>query len=63
MLCARTRVEAHDKMVAVVVGRLQFLRSLWEEESAPVRHAAHDAVLLEYDFAGGFGDSACPISV
>lgn len=63
VLCAGARVEAHNEVVAVVVGRLQFLRRLGEEESAPVRNAAHDAVLLENDPAGSFGDSENNASV
>jgi hypothetical protein len=39
------------------VCRLQLLRRLGEEESAPVGDAAHNAILLEHDLAGGFGDS------
>lgn len=57
VLCARTRVEAHDEVVAVVVGCLQFLRGLWEQEGAPVRDAAHDTIPLENNLASGFGDS------
>ena len=63
MLCARARVEAHDEVVAVVVGRLQFLRCLGEQESAPVRDAAHHAILLKDDSASGFGDSEYRVSV
>lgn len=63
MLCAGARVEAHDEMVTIVVGRLQFLRRLWEEESAPVRDAAHNAISLENDFASSFGDPECRVSV
>ena len=36
---------------------LEFFSWLGEEESAPVGDAAHDAALVEDDFAGGFGDS------
>lgn len=57
MLCAGARIEAHDEVVAVVMRRLQFLRWLGKEESAPVRDAAHNAILLENDSAGSFGDS------
>jgi hypothetical protein len=57
MLCARTRIEAHDEVVAVVVCGLQFFRGLGEEESAPVGDAAHDAALVENDFSSSFGDS------
>ena len=57
MLRARTRIEAHDEVVAVVVCRLQFLGRLGEQESAPVGDAAHNALLVEYDLSGGFGDS------
>ena len=63
VLRAGTRVEAHDEVVAVVVGRLQFLRWFWEKESAPIRDTAHDAVLFENDSASGFGDSECRVSV
>jgi hypothetical protein len=57
MLCARTCIEAHDEVVAVVVCGLQFFRRLGEEESAPVGDAAHDAALVEDDFPSRFGDS------
>ena len=57
MLCARASIEAHDEVVADVVGGLQLPRGLGQEEGAPVGDAAHDAVLLEDDLAGGFGDS------
>jgi hypothetical protein len=60
VLGARARIEAHDEVVSVVVCRLQLLRGLGEEESAPVGHATHDTVSLEYNSAGGFSDSgAC----
>jgi hypothetical protein len=59
VLCARTRIEAHDEVVAVVVCGLEFFRGLGEEESAPVGDAAHDTALVEDDFASGFGDSSC----
>lgn len=57
MLCACARIEAHDEVVTIVVGRLQFLRRLWEEKGAPVGDTANDAVLLKNDPASGFGDS------
>lgn len=57
MLCAGARVEAHDEVVAVVMGGLQFLRWLREEESTPVRDAAHDAVLLKDHLACSLCDS------
>lgn len=57
MLCAGARVEAHDEVVANVVGGLQLLRGLRQEEGAPVGHAAHDAILLEDDLAGCLCDS------
>lgn len=58
MLCARTSIEAHDEVMAVVVCRLQFLGRLGEQKSAPVGDAAHNALLIEHDLSGGFGDSA-----
>jgi hypothetical protein len=63
MLCACARIEAHDEVMAIVVGRLQFLRRLWEEKGAPVGDTANDAVLLKNDPASGFGDSGRRISV
>lgn len=57
MLRARTRIEAHYEVVAIVVRGLQFLGRLGEQEGAPVGVAAHDAVLREDYGAGGFGDS------
>ena len=57
VLCAGTGIEAHDEVVADVVRRLQLLRGLGQQESAPVGDAADDAVLLEDDFAGGLCDS------
>lgn len=57
MLCAGAGIEAHDEVVADVVRRLQLLRGLGQQESAPVGDAADDAVLLEDDFAGGLCDS------
>jgi hypothetical protein len=57
VLCARARIEAHDEVVTVVVCGLQLLRWLREEEGAPVGDAAHDAALVENDFARGFSDS------
>jgi hypothetical protein len=62
MLRSCARVEAHDEVVAIVVGRLQFLRGPGEKEGAPVGHTAHDAVALENDSACGFGDSECRVS-
>jgi hypothetical protein len=50
-------VEPHDEMVTSMMCRLEFLRRLREQIFAPVRHAAHDAAVVEDDFAGGFGDS------
>jgi hypothetical protein len=43
--------------VAVVVCGLQFSGWTGEQEGAPVGDAAHDAALVEDDFACGFGDS------
>lgn len=63
MLCLWGCVEAHNEMVAGVVGRLELLCGLGEEESAPVGDAADDALLLEDDFASGFGDSKVGMSV
>ena len=63
MLCACARIEAHDEVMAIVVGRLQFLRRLWKEKGAPVGDTANDAVLLKNDPASGFGDSGRRISV
>ena len=57
MLCAGTRIEAHDEVVAVVVCGLQLLCWLGEEEGAPVGDATDDALLVEDNFACGFGDS------
>jgi hypothetical protein len=62
VLCACTGVEAHDEVVAVVVGRLQFLRGLGEQEGAPVGVAAHDAALGQDDVACRFGDSGQRVS-
>ena len=61
MLCACARVEAHDEVVTDVVCSLQFARRLREKESAPVGHAADDALGIEDDFAGRFGDSEARI--
>ena len=63
MLCACARIEAHDEVMAIVVGRLQFLRRLREKKGAPVRDTTYDAVLLKNDPASGFGDSGKHISV
>jgi hypothetical protein len=57
VLCAGTRIEAHNEVVTVVVCGLQLLRWLGEEESAPVGDAADDALLIEDDLASGFGNS------
>jgi hypothetical protein len=57
VLCLRTRIEAHNKVVADVMCGLQLFRRLGEEESAPVCDTANYPVLLEHDLAGGFGDS------
>jgi hypothetical protein len=57
VLCAGTRIEAHDEVVAVVVCGLQLFRWLGQEEGAPVGDAADDALLVEDNLAGGFGDS------
>jgi len=57
VLCARTRIEAHDEVVAIMVRGLQFLGGFWQEKSAPVGVAAYDALLREDDIACGFGDS------
>ena len=57
VLCAGAGVEAHDEVVADVVGGLQLLRGLGQQEGAPVGDAAHDAVLLEDDLAGRLCDS------
>lgn len=58
MLGARPGIEAHNEVVAVVMRRLQFLGRLRQQERAPVADAAHDAVLIQYNLAGGTGDSA-----
>jgi len=58
VLGAGTGVEAHDEVVAVVVGRLQFLGGLGQQKGAPVADAADDAAFVEDNFAGGAGDSA-----
>ena len=63
VLCAGARVEAHDEVVADVVGGLQLLRGLGQEEGAPVGDAAHDAVLLEDDLAGRLCDSGGGVSM
>jgi hypothetical protein len=57
MLCAGAGVEAHDEVVAILVGGLQLLRGLGEEEGAPVGVAAHDALLRQDNGARSFGDS------
>ena len=57
VLCARTRIEAHDEVVAIVVCRLELLRRLGEQKGAPVGDAAHDTLLIENDFTSCFGDS------
>lgn len=58
MLRTGAGVEAHYEVVADIVRRLQLLRGLGQEESAPVGDAADDAVLLEDDLAGRLCDSA-----
>lgn len=58
VLSARPGIEAHNEVVAVVMRRLQFLGRLRQQERAPVADTAHDAVLIQYNLAGGTGDSA-----
>lgn len=57
MLCLGARVEAHDEVVAVVVGCALLARGLGEQESAPVCEAADDAAGGEDLVAGCAGDS------
>lgn len=57
MLGFRRRVESHDEVVAVVVGRALLARGLGEEECAPVRQATDDAAGGEDLVAGCAGDS------
>jgi hypothetical protein len=62
VLGAGAGVEAHDEVVADVVGRLQLAGGLGQEEGAPVGDATDDAVLLEDHLAGGLCDSAGRVS-
>ena len=57
VLCLRARVEAHDKVVAVVVGCALLARGLGEQEGAPVCEATDDAAGGEDLVAGCAGDS------
>jgi hypothetical protein len=47
VLCLRARIEAHDEVVAIVVGCALLARGFREEESAPVCDAADDAACGE----------------
>jgi hypothetical protein len=47
VLCLCARVEAHDEVVAIVVGCALLARGFGEEESAPVCDAADDAACSE----------------
>lgn len=62
MLCACTRIEAHDEVVPIVVCGLQFPGRVGEKEGAPVGNAADDAGVIQDDFARGFGDSISQLS-
>lgn len=57
MLCACAGIEAHDKVVAIVVFRLQLLRRLGQEEGAPVCDAANNALVIENDLSSGLRNS------
>jgi len=57
MLCSRTAVEAHDKIVSCVVGDCVFSHGLGKVEDAPVCDAADYATGVEDDVAGCFCDS------
>jgi hypothetical protein len=63
VLCTRTRIKAHDEVMAIVVCRLEFLGGFGKQESAPVGVAAHDALLGENDGACGFGDSVTIVRI
>jgi hypothetical protein len=62
MLCLRARIEAHDEVVAGVVGNGVQAERLWEEEGAPVGQAADDAGPGEDEGAGCFGYSGGGVS-
>jgi len=57
VLCLCARVEAHDKVVAVVVGCALLARGLREQEGAPVCETADDAAGGKDLVAGCAGDS------
>jgi hypothetical protein len=57
VLCLCARVEAHDEVVAVVVGCALLAGGFGEEESAPVCDAADDAAGGEDLVACCTGDS------
>ena len=62
MLCLCARVEAHDEVVAIVVGCALLAGGFGEEESAPVCDAADDAAGGEDLVACCAGDSEVGVS-